>query len=53
MSNRLTDEYITEKVEAYNVAITALECHEPGSDGNDQLALKLRRSLAKRLNSEI
>lgn len=53
MARRITEEYITEKVEAYNVAINALEGHETGSDGDADLAYALRMNLKKRLNSEL
>lgn len=53
MATRITDEYIEEKVEAYNVAIEALREHEPMSDGNPKLAKKLRDQLANKLDREI
>lgn len=53
MTERITDEYIEEKVEAYNVAIEALRNHEPMSDGNDKLAKQLRDKLAAKLDREI
>ncbi len=51
--SRITLAYYTEKIEAYGVAISALESHEPGSDGDHKLAYKLRQRLANRLNNEI
>lgn len=53
MATRITDEYIEEKVEAYNVAIEALREHEPMSDGDPKLAKKLRDQLADKLDREI
>lgn len=53
MATRITDEYIEEKVEAYNVAIEALREHEPMSDGDPKLAMKLRDQLAAKLDREI
>jgi len=46
MRTRITEEYIEEKVEAYNVAIEALREHEPMSDGDPKMAKKLREQLA-------
>lgn len=53
MPQKITREYVEEKIEAYNVAIDALRMHEPGSDGNAELAHKLRHQLANRLDREI
>lgn len=53
MATRITDEYIEEKIEAYNVAIEALRLHEPMSDGDPNLAKKLRNQLANKLDREI
>lgn len=53
MATRITEEYIEEKVEAYNVAIEALRQHEPMSDGDPKLAKKLRDQLADKLDREI
>lgn len=50
---KITEEYIIEKVEAYNVAIEALRAHESGSDGNAELGKKLRDQLADKLDREI
>jgi hypothetical protein len=50
---KITEEYFTEKIEAYNVAIEALRSHEPMSDGNQELASKLRTELADKLDQEI
>lgn len=50
---KITQEYVEEKIEAYNVAIDALRMHEPGSDGDPVLAHKLRSRLADRLDREI
>lgn len=49
----VTDDYIEEKIEAYNVAIEALRAHEPASDGNPELAKRLRHKLADKLDREI
>lgn len=49
----MTLAYWMEKVEAYNVAISALDMHEPGSDGDKKLARKFREVLAAQLNFEI
>lgn len=49
----VTEEYATEKLEAYNVAIEALRMHEPGSDCDQELAAKLRERLAQKLEREI
>ena len=49
---RVTDEYTTEKVEAYNVAIEALRNHEPASDCDKELAAQLREKLAAKLERE-
>lgn len=48
MRTRITEEYIEEKVEAYNVAIEALREHEPMSDGDPKMAKKLREHLIGR-----
>ncbi|EAZ97652.1 hypothetical protein [Marinobacter sp. ELB17] len=53
MRTRITEEYIEEKVEAYNVAIEALREHEPMSDGDPKMAKKLREQLANKLDREI
>jgi hypothetical protein len=50
---RITEEYVMEKIEAYNVAITALELHEPGSDCDKELAYRLRMKLKDKLDREI
>jgi hypothetical protein len=49
----VTEAYIEEKIEAYNVAIEALRAHEPGSDGDPKLAKRLRDQLANKLDREI
>lgn len=49
----LSEEYTTEKIEAYNVAIEALRAHEPASDCDWELAKKLRLRLANKLEREI
>ena len=49
---RITESYVDEKLEAYQVAIDALLYHEPGSDGDKKLASHLRTKLAKKLSSE-
>jgi len=48
---RITEEYVMEKIEAYNVAITALELQE--SSDNWRLAKRLRMSLRNKLDREI
>jgi len=50
---RITEEYVTEKIEAYNIAIQALEIHEPASDCDWRLAKMLRTRLKNKLNREI
>lgn len=52
-SGMITEEYILEKTEAYNVAIAALQGHEPASDCNLKLAYRLRQRLADKLVREI
>jgi hypothetical protein len=47
------DEYITEKIEAYNVAIEALRLHEPADGDPLGIAWTLRNSLANKLDKEI
>jgi len=44
--------YITEKIEAYNVAIEALRMHE-GANDVPGLSLKLRIRLATKLDREL
>ena len=53
MATKITKEYVTEKLEAYDVAIGALMQHEPGSDCDKKLAFKLRTQLVKKLDNEI
>jgi len=48
----VTEEYITEKIEAYNVAIDALRMHETASDCDVWLAKRLREKLANKLDRE-
>ena len=50
---KITEEYITEKIEAYNVAISALDIHEPASDCDWEMARKLRKKLRDKLDKEI
>ena len=50
---QIDEEYIQEKVEAYNIAIEALRAHEPASDCNHKLARKMRERLASKLDREI
>jgi len=50
---KITEEYIEEKIEAYDVAINALRLHEPASDCDEALAAKLRERLAQKLENEI
>lgn len=45
--------YVTEKIEAYNIAIEALRCHEPADGDPTGIARKLRRALADKLDREI
>jgi len=49
----ITRSYFEEKIEAYDVAISALEEHEPASDGDKELAWRLRMRLATKLKNEI
>ena len=49
----ITEEYKTEKNEAYDVAISALLQHEPADGDPTGLAKKLRRKLAAKLEREI
>jgi hypothetical protein len=48
---KITDDYYVEKVEAYNVAIQALEMHE--SDSDRPGARLVRHALAEKLGREI
>ena len=50
---RTCELYVTEKIEAYNVAIEALQGHEPADGDPTGIALKLRRALAAKLDREI
>lgn len=50
---RVSEEYVMEKIEAYNVAISALEAHESASDCDHELARKLRQRLANKLSNEL
>jgi hypothetical protein len=50
---RPDDVYVTEKIEAYNVAIEALLNHEPADGDPTGLARRLRRALARKLDREI
>ena len=52
MSRKITDEYVTEKIEAYTIAIMALRGHEPASDCSLELTSKLREKLAQKLDNE-
>ena len=52
MGIKITEQYRTEKLDAYNVAIQSLRMHESGDDVPD-LSSKLRNSLADKLESEI
>lgn len=49
----ITDDYVAEKIEAYNIAIEALRHHEPSCPHNMELAEKLRNRLADKLDREI
>lgn len=51
--SRITEEYVTEKIEAYNVAIEALKHHEPASYCDEELAHGLRKRLWEKLDREI
>ena len=53
MKARITEEYVLEKIEAYNVAINALDVHEPASDCDWRLAKMLRMRLRNKLDREI
>ncbi len=50
---KITDAYILEKIEAYNVAIESLRMHESASEENVKLSKKLRNQLADKLDREI
>jgi len=45
--------YVTEKIEAYNIAIEALRGHEPADGDPTGIARKLRCALADKLDREI
>lgn len=47
------DQYITEKIEAYNVAIECLRLHEPADGDPLGIAVILRNQLADKLDKEI
>lgn len=49
---KITKEYIEEKIEAYNVAISCLEIHESDSD-IPKVSRKLREKLIDKLNREL
>lgn len=49
---KIDDEYITEKIEAYNVAISALRHHEGAGDPDSGIAKVLREKLADKLDRE-
>lgn len=50
---KINEEYILEKIEAYNVAIQALYAHESDSDPESGIAKILREKLALKLDREI
>jgi hypothetical protein len=50
---RSSARYVTEKIEAYNVAIEALRMHESADPDPDGLDCKLRERLADKLDREI
>jgi len=50
---RTCELYVVEKIEAYNVAIEALQNHEPADGDPTGIARKLRRALAEKLDREI
>lgn len=50
---RPSELYITEKVEAYNLAISCLETHEPADGDATGIARKMRQRLAKKLDRQI
>jgi hypothetical protein len=45
--------FVTEKIEAYNIAIEALRNHEPADGDPSGIAKKLRHQLADKLDREI
>ncbi len=53
MRKRPTEKYILEKVEAYTVALDALEMHEPADGDVTGIARKLRMKLHDKLDREI
>jgi hypothetical protein len=53
MKTRPSERYICEKVEAYEVAISALRLHESADPQPDHLDFKLRKRLAAKLDGEI
>jgi hypothetical protein len=53
MKTRPAERYICEKVEAYNVAISALQLHESADPHPDHLDFTLRKRLAAKLDREI
>lgn len=53
MKRMPSEKYITERVEAHNVAISALRTHEPADGDKTGLARRLRNRLADRLDREI
>ena len=50
MAVEIDEEYVMEKVDAFNVAISALRYHE--SDSDTQFSRAMRRRLADRLDRE-
>lgn len=53
MKHRPSEHYITERIEAHNVAIEALRMHEPADGDKSGTAKRLRFRLAARLDREI
>ena len=53
MKKRPSEKYILEKVEAYNVALDALELHEPADGDETGIAKKLRMRLWRKLDREL
>ena len=49
----ISQDHYAEKIEAYNVAIAALDAHEPGSDCDLKMAARMRNMLARKLEREI
>lgn len=53
MKRRPSEQFITERVEAHNIAIEALRTHQPADGDPTGLAKRFRTRLADRLDREI